>query len=166
MNAVKTIGLAVFGFWIYEDFIRPAQKNKRSMNGLGALKKYKWQPPYIGNKLTLNAYKGKSGVYLIRKGEKVVYVGYSGYNLYETIRRHFNEWNLNNKPYRNFYSHKGYEVRVILCTPAQAAKLEKVLILKYNPKDNELKYENYQFGAKDTAVWEKYKFATDEEPPF
>jgi hypothetical protein len=36
-----------------------------------------------------------------------------------------------------------YTVRVVAATAQQAAALEKALILKYRPRDNELKYQAY-----------------------
>lgn len=134
------------------------------LGSLGALKKYKWQPAYIGDKSTLGPYNGKSGVYLIKEGDKIIYVGKSGYNLYKTISRHFQTWN-DRRPRIVYYNRK-LKIRVILCTSAQADKLEKALILKHNPRDNSVKYESYQFGAKDQNVYNAYKDAIEEEVPF
>lgn len=58
-------------------------------------------------------------------------------------------------------------VRVILCTPGQAARLERLLILKYNPRDNDLKYKGYQLTAFDEKIFETYEAApVQEEAPF
>jgi len=35
---------------------------------------------------------------------------------------------------------KEYTVRVVYCTPKQATALEKALIKKHRPRDNEMKY--------------------------
>ena len=85
-----------------------------------------------------------SGVYFIKseKTGEVIYIGYSAGNLYKTIYRHFQRWN-DQKQERFVYSKIGYSIRVILTPPARAALLEKYLIQKHKPKDNEMKYNNY-----------------------
>ena len=85
-----------------------------------------------------------AGVYFIKSNrtDEIIYIGYSAANLYKTIYRHFQEWN--DKAQQRFtYSKTGYTVRVILTTPARAALLEKYLIQKFQPRDNELKYKDY-----------------------
>lgn len=89
----------------------------------------------------------KSGTYIIKENNIVVYVGYSAKNLYKTLYRHFQTWNHSQQEvvsYRDYIKTRTYTVRVILCTPNQAERLEKVLILKYQPRDNTNKYENYK----------------------
>lgn len=84
------------------------------------------------------------GVYLIYKNGSLVYVGYSSYNVYKTLYRHFQRWN-DPTQVRITYNpnDQNIKVRVIYTTALRAKKLEKALILKYQPKNNPDKYENY-----------------------
>jgi hypothetical protein len=60
-----------------------------------------------------------------------------------------------------------YTVRVILCTPAQSARLERYLILKYKPRDNDMKYQGYTLDHWDKAVYDTYENTmVTEEVPF
>ena len=101
-----------------------------------------------GVKHTTFNIRGVAGVYLIYDNEELVYVGYSGNNLYRTLYHHFTQWN-DNKQYRAIYSEK-HVVRVVYCkTAAQAANLEKALIIKFQPRDNEQKYSEYTTEPKE-----------------
>ena len=55
--------------------------------------------------------------------------------------RHFQSWRHKTQ---DVVSYKGtgkeYTVRVVYCTPKQATALEKALIKKHRPRDNEMKY--------------------------
>lgn len=95
--------------------------------------------PYQSTGKTTFKLQGKPGVYLIYKGDKVVYVGYSGTNLYKTMYRHFQKWNDRTGQKRVIYSDlKNITVRVIYTNSgAMAYKLEKALIVKYKPLDND-----------------------------
>lgn len=111
----------------------------KSVNGIGAIEKTKWVPPYnTDGKTNFLSTTNKSGCYLIKENNVVVYVGYSGYNLYKTLYRHFQEWNGQQHlvSYKNKLKSNNYKVRVILCTPTQALKLEKAYINKHKPRDN------------------------------
>jgi hypothetical protein len=110
------------------------------------MKKSSFKPPYKKNGRTTfgNSINGKSGAYLIKKNGKIVYIGYSASNLYKTIYRHFQSWTdptQRRVTYQNELKNNSFTVRVILCTPKQAQRLEKYLILKYLPEDNELKID-------------------------
>jgi excinuclease UvrABC nuclease subunit len=85
-----------------------------------------------------------SGVYFIKsnKTDEVIYIGYSAANLYKTVYRHFQKWHDKDQE-RIVYNKTGYSIRIILTSPARAALLEKYLIQKFKPRDNELKYNNY-----------------------
>lgn len=95
----------------------------------------------------LDSTKKQSGVYLIKskRSGKIVYVGYSEGKLYHTLFRHFQKWvDIQRAVKTRFtYSKTGYTVRVIMTTASRAALLEKHLITKLKPRDNELKYDNY-----------------------
>ena len=104
------------------------------------MKVQKFVPPYTdaGKPRLKNTWK-KSGVYLIKENNKIVYIGHSGYNLYKTMYRHFQNWDSHQT--RATYKAKGnkrkkYLVQIIFCTPKQTDKIETEKIKKYNPRDN------------------------------
>ena len=102
------------------------------------MKKTRYKEPY--NKLGKTNFgftENKSGVYLIKskRTNKIVYVGYSGSNLYKTMYRHFQSW-IDETQTRVTYNKTGYAVRVVFTTPKRASLLERALIIKYEPKDN------------------------------
>jgi len=108
-------------------------------------------PPYKNNKPSFTA--KLPGVYLIYKNNELMYVGYSNYNVYKTLYRHFQKWN-DPQQKRVVYkkNDKTITVRVIYTTAIRSKKLEKALILKYKPIDNPEKYENYILDKKSEKV--------------
>lgn len=134
------------------------------------MKVFKFWPPYQANgRTTFPQAQQKSGVYIIKEDNKIVYVGYSATNLYRTMYRHFQRWNhsgQNVTTYINKMSRHAYTCRVVLCTPAQAARLEKGLILKHQPRDNREKYRYYEldFDTKKTVQQYESEFAIMESP--
>jgi excinuclease UvrABC nuclease subunit len=126
------------------------------------MKKTRWRAPYNKQGKTNFPERERPGVYLIKNlpENEIVYVGYSGNNLYRTMYRHFQQWSHSEQPVVT-YANKNladYVCRVIYCTPKQAATLEEMLILKHKPKDNPQKLDFY--GSKKTSyqeeVLEKY----------
>ena len=98
----------------------------------------------------------KSGVYLIaNKKNEIVYVGYSETQLYKTMYRHFESWNDKTQT-RAVFPRKGYKIRVVLCTPKQAIKLEKALILKHKPKGNPDKLTDYILTKPEQKIKDDY----------
>ena len=108
---------------------------------------------------TVRACINKSGCYIIKKNNDIVYIGRSGSNLYKTIIRHFQDWKDNTQVRVTYPQSLNYTIRVVLCTPVQSLILEKALILKHKPKDNTLKYEAFNevvSKAYDAKVLETY----------
>lgn len=131
------------------------------------MKKYRRQKPYdVRGKTNFRYTAGKSGVYIIYKNDKPVYVGMSGYNIYKTMYRHFQEWGTSNQTRTTYQYLKGITCRVILCTPKQAEHLEKMLILKYKPKDNPMKYARYSPTKYDKKVYDEWLGEPIESSPF
>jgi hypothetical protein len=133
-----------------------------------------FQPPYQGpRKTTFINSRWQSGVYLIMENDVLVYVGYAGECLYRTLYRHFQGWtdkNYNGSKvappsyrvsYRNKMAVNTYKVRLIHCSKKQAARLEKILILKHDPRDNRIKYEQYKLDAWDSRVANTYTAITE-----
>lgn len=111
------------------------------------MKKTRWKAPYNNQGKTNFPDRERPGVYLIKEkaSGKIVYIGYSGNNLYRTMYRHFQQWNHSDQPVIS-YANKGpenYLCRVIYCTAKQAVTLEELLILKYEPRDNPQKLDFY-----------------------
>ena len=123
-------------------------------NRIGAIKtKSSWKPPYknlavveLGWKTETNFRyaQGKTGVYLIKRNNVLVYVG-AARNVYKSMLRHCelhrgdcnNEGHCNKQRYFDDYEKNNYVVRVVLTnTPKQAFALESALINKYKPRDN------------------------------
>jgi excinuclease UvrABC nuclease subunit len=110
-----------------------------------------------GVKHTTFNIRGVAGVYLIYDvydKDLILYVGYSGNNLYRTMYHHFNNWN--SKQYRAVYSDK-HQVRVVYCkTAAQAHNLETALIIKYNPIGNKNFYKDMETEPKEDIALMEY----------
>ena len=103
------------------------------------VKQTKFFPPYHGKgKTNLTYFQGKSGVYLIKErgSRQFLYIGYSGSDLYKTITRHFQSWSDRNQIRVTYKQTDDLVIRVILTTPSRAAKLERYLIIQYQPTDN------------------------------
>lgn len=106
------------------------------------MKKSKFLKPYQNKKTTFRNTDKKSGVYLIKENDKLVYIGFSSVNLYRTLYRHFQTWNHPQQEVVSYSNRENYTVRVVLTTPKQAPKLEEALILKHKPRDNRRKIES------------------------
>jgi excinuclease UvrABC nuclease subunit len=102
----------------------------------------------VPNLEILKSNKEAAGAYMIKSNRtgKIVYVGYSQSQLYKTVYRHFQKWN-DRRAERKVYSPHYYTVRVIITTQSRAFLLEKYLIQKLKPRDNQEKYENYLFAS-------------------
>jgi predicted methyltransferase len=145
-----------------------ANSNSRSINGMSVTK---FANPYNGNKTTFRNTVNKSGVYLIKENGIIVYIGYSKTNLYRTLYRHFQQWNHKYQEvitYVNKLNRNRYTVRVVLCSPTRAEKLEAALIQKYNPRDNYMKLKKYEIdpeaGKKEVEEYYSIKPANPDDP--
>lgn len=115
-------------------------------------------PPYYYNngvKHTTFNIRNVAGVYKIYKNNELVYVGYSGNNLYRTMYRHFQEWG-SSRQYRAIYSENVLIEVIYTKTAAQAKDLETALIIKFKPKDNANLYINFETDAKEDKALEIY----------
>jgi len=103
------------------------------------MQKLKFLPPYNkSGKTTFPESIKKSGVYLIKENNKIVYIGCSRKNLYKTVYRHFEKWEHPSQDVITYMNtcNKKYTFRAIYCSVLQAQTLEKVLINKLKPRDN------------------------------
>lgn len=134
------------------------------------MKKFRFAPPYKKDgKTSFPKSQNRPGVYIIKENGKIVYIGYSGSNLYKTMYRHFQAWR-DATQRRVEYNPKGrkkYSVRIIYCTKSQAPRLEKMLIKKIGPRDNDEKYNSYQPTKWDHNVEEDFwEIRTETKAPF
>lgn len=125
------------------------------------MKSTKFFKPY--NKKNYNLSATGRGVYIIKKGDVVVYVGLSYTDVKRTLYRHFQAWN-DNRFERVTYDGENrnlFKIKVIFCkTEKETAELEYLLIKKLKPRDNTAKNELY--NKQDiTKTIEKFKTATE-----
>lgn len=116
-----------------------------------------------GRKTNLAFCYEKSGVYIIKEDNKIVYIGQSGSNIYRTILRHFQSWNDKTQKRVTYFgkeSRHKYKVRVVLVPPKKASQLEADLIAKYKPRDNPEKLQ-YILDLKKERNNKTYKVTDD-----
>ncbi|MCX6265869.1 MAG: hypothetical protein NTW16_00725 [Bacteroidetes bacterium] len=135
------------------------------------MKKYKFLAPYKkSGKTTFRATVGRAGVYLIKENGRLVYVGMSAKNLYRTLYRHFEKWHHSTQEVVTYVSklkRNNYSVRVVLCTPSQADRLERALIVRHQPRDNENKFSQYTLTMADDKAIDNYNnLQIETEVPF
>jgi excinuclease UvrABC nuclease subunit len=137
------------------------------------MKATRFYTPYLSDgKTRFSGTQGKTGVYIIRENEKIVYIGYSSRNLYKTMYRHFQAWNHSTQEvvtYAGKLKKHRYTIRVVTCEKSTAMKLERALIIKYKPRDNDVKYDSYTMKKSDIAAIDNYESTLKqslEEAPF
>jgi hypothetical protein len=144
------------------------------------VKVFKFHPPYKpSGRTSFPETSKKSGVYLIKENDNLVYVGVSLVDLYKTLYRHFQTWtDINYRTqkvrsasdrvtYKARMKRNRYTVRIVFCPPGQAARLEKALIIRYNPRDNAVKYEQHTLTLADNKISNEYDLCpVDQECPF
>lgn len=119
------------------------------------MKKTRFKPVYnLAGRVNIPETKDRSGVYLIKEKGKIVYVGNSASNVYKTALRHFQSWD---DPTQERITYAGqprenYTIRFVACTAKQAEALERRLILRHQPRDNSIKYDNYINSQYDDQV--------------
>lgn len=110
------------------------------------MRKSRFVTPYIeAGKTRFPELRRQSGVYLIKENNNLLYVGFSGTQLYKTLYRHFQHWQSKYQKVVSYnpFGPNRYTVRVILMPPAKAERIHKLLICKYHPEDNETKYTEF-----------------------
>lgn len=107
----------------------------------------------------------QSGVYLIYRNGELRYVGFSRSNLYKTCTRHFQRWNSKYQKVVTYHQQMGrhdFKVRIVLCSPERAAKLEKALIVRHQPRDNPDKLQGYQLNTYEVRALNDFRAAPAE----
>lgn len=114
----------------------------------------------------------QTGVYIIKEAGQIVYIGYSSSDLHKTFTRHFQSWQ--DRQHRTTYGNRNSSklaARVIFTSPLKAPKLERALVIKYQPRDNVNKYDQYMLDLKDREILKEANQAeavnfNNEPPPF
>lgn len=79
----------------------------------------------------------RPGVYLIYVNGVLRYVGYSTYDVYKTMYRHFQSWRDSTQTRITYPRSPDVKIRVVYTNTAkQAAVLERALRIRYQPTDN------------------------------
>ena len=107
------------------------------------MRKSTWKEPYTTKGRTNFRWTyGKTGAYIIKskKTNQILYVGYSAYNLYRTLYRHFQSWD-DPSQHRATYGKHNTKVQVILSPASKAHELEIELVKRKNPRDVQYKYK-------------------------
>lgn len=119
--------------------------------------------PYTDGIPTLKTNTG-GGVYIIREGNQVVYVGKSNADIKKTLYRHFQRWtdrrSIDAKKYQIYerVTYHGqdlnnYTVQVYYCNDTNKIDLlETTLIFKLKPRDNKQKLQMYTLDQRNTMV--------------
>ena len=126
----------------------------------------KARPPYDEKGNTNFPKRGVSGAYLIYKNGVLRYVGMSQSNVYRTMYRHFQSWEDSKQVRVTYKQLKGILVRVIYCSPTNAAKIERALIVKYRPQDNPDKLQNYILTPGEQSIVDTVSNSPIVEAPF
>lgn len=106
--------------------------------------------PYLSNGRANLPNIPRPGVYMIYQNNQIVYIGYSGTNIYKTLYRHFQKWNDGQTRIVYNKNDESIKIRVTYTNSAyRAYKLERALIVKHAPRDNPNKYINYVLSKQD-----------------
>jgi hypothetical protein len=108
-----------------------------------------------------------AGVYIIKRGNDILYVGSSQVNLYKTLYRHFEIWNHKEQKVISYADDmEGIKVRVFITHWETAPDWEKYFIQKLNPLHNTFKYNEgrNRFTAPKHFKRIEKKKRNDEDP--
>lgn len=122
--------------------------------------KYKNITPYNDKGKPTFKKRNVKGVYIIRHKKEILYIGYSGTDLYKTMYRHFQKWNDKSQIRIEYNNTNNLKIDIILTsTKLQASRLEKALIIKYKPKDNPEQYWlNFDTDDKEQEIYKEYLY--------
>ena len=122
--------------------------------------KYKNIKPYNEKGKPTFKKRNVKGVYIIRNKKDILYIGYSGTDLYKTMYRHFQKWNDKNQVRIEYKNINNLKIDIILTsTKLQASRLEKALIIKHKPKDNPDQYWlNFDTDDKEQEIYKEYLY--------
>jgi hypothetical protein len=122
--------------------------------------KYKNIKPYNEKGKPTFKKRNVKGVYIIRNKKDILYIGYSGTDLYKTMYRHFQKWNDKSQIRIEYKNTNNLKIDIILTsTKLQASRLEKALIIKHKPKDNPEQYWlTFDTDDKEQEIYKEYLY--------
>lgn len=119
--------------------------------------KTKRLPPYQENGHATFNKRNVCGTYLIYKKGVLRYVGFSSNNLYRTLYRHFQAWETQSQTRAVYKNLKDIKVCVVYTNNGvEAENLEKAIIIKKKPTDNEHKYKKYTTDKAENKAFNLY----------
>lgn len=122
------------------------------------MRRTKYLPPYTDTGRTTFPARQRPGVYVIKKAGRLRYIGFSTTDVYKALYRHFQVWNDRSRPdprvvYRQLAD---VRVRVIYTDNAsQAARLERALIIRFQPPDNPQQLLNLDTTTMDERIMDQ-----------
>ncbi len=100
-------------------------------------------PAYIDGKYGLKGIAKKTGLYIIKEDDMIVYIGRTSHCLQKVLYRHFQAWNPDRQSVHRrvtYFDRKNifqYQVATIVMDDInKISDAERLLILKYLPRDN------------------------------
>jgi endonuclease YncB( thermonuclease family) len=126
------------------------------------------KPAYKNNRPSFKT-RRRPGVYMIYVNGVLRYVGFSTYDVYKTMYRHFQSWQDSTQVRIIYPRHPEVKIRVIYTnTPKQAATLERALRIKYQPTDNPQQLIDVKPTRQEEKIYDKFEtiYTYDGADPF
>lgn len=115
------------------------------------------KPAYKDGRPTFKT-RRRPGVYLIYVNGVLRYVGYSTYDVYKTMYRHFQSWRDSTQTRIIYPRSPDVKIRVVYTNTAkQAAVLERALRIRYQPTDNPQQLINIDTTPAEDDSIEKFE---------
>lgn len=115
------------------------------------------KPAYKDGRPTFKT-RRRPGVYLIYVNGILRYVGYSTYDVYKTMYRHFQSWRDSTQTRITYPRSPEVKIRVVYTNTAkQAAVLERALRIRYQPTDNPQQLINIDTTPAEDDSIEKFE---------
>lgn len=115
------------------------------------------KPAYKDGRPTFKT-RRRPGVYLIYVNGVLRYVGYSTYDVYKTMYRHFQSWRDSTQTRITYPRSPDVKIRVVYTNTAkQAAVLERALRIRYQPTDNPQQLINIDTTPAEDESIEKFE---------
>lgn len=115
------------------------------------------KPAYKDGRPTFKT-RRRPGVYLIYVNGILRYVGYSTYDVYKTMYRHFQSWRDSTQTRITYPRSPDVKIRVVYTNTAkQAAVLERALRIRYQPTDNPQQLINIDTTPAEDDSIEKFE---------
>lgn len=115
------------------------------------------KPAYKDGRPTFKT-RRRPGVYMIYVNGVLRYVGYSTYDVYKTMYRHFQSWRDSSQTRITYPRSPDVKIRVIYTNTAkQAAVLERALRIKYRPTDNPQQLIDVDTTRQEQKAYENFE---------